>query len=234
MTPIDRILVPLDTDDVAWAAKLAAQLKGYVGGVKLGKQFFTANGPFGVNKISCVGHPIFMDLKFHDIPNTVASAVRSLHRLQPFMLNVHASGGRAMMKAAVAANKEAKKTRPLLLGVTMLTSLSECDLKEIGVSSDSGQQVVRLAQLAQDCGMDGVVCSPLEITLLRKACGDEFKLVVPGVRPSWASSNDQKRVATPAEAITRGADYLVIGRPITTADDPVNAAARIGEELAAL
>ena len=234
MTPIDRILVPLDTDDVAWAAKLAAQLKGYVGGIKLGKQFFTANGPYGVNKIACVGHPIFMDLKFHDIPNTVASAVRSLHRLQPFMLNVHASGGRAMMKAAVAANKEAKKTRPLLLGVTMLTSLSECDLKEIGVSSDSGQQVVRLAQLAQDCGMDGVVCSPLEITLLRKACGDEFKLVVPGVRPSWASFNDQKRVATPAEAITRGADYLVIGRPITTADDPVNAAARIGEELAAL
>ena len=234
MTPIDRILVPLDTDDVAWAAKLAAQLKGYVGGVKLGKQFFTANGPFGVNKIACVGHPIFMDLKFHDIPNTVASAVRSLHRLQPFMLNVHASGGGAMMRAAVAANKEAKETRPLLLGVTMLTSLSECDLKEIGVSSDSGQQVVRLAQLAQDCGMDGVVCSPLEITLLRKACGDEFKLVVPGVRPSWASSNDQKRFATPAEAITRGADYLVIGRPITTADDPVNAAARIGEELAAL
>ena len=234
MTPIDRILVPLDTDDVAWAAKLAAQLKGYVGGVKLGKQFFTANGPFGVNKIACVGHPIFMDLKFHDIPNTVASAVRSLHRLQPFMLNVHASGGGAMMKAAVAANKEAKETRPLLLGVTMLTSLSECDLKEIGVSSDSGQQVVRLAKLAQDCGMDGVVCSPLEITLLRKACGDEFKLVVPGVRPSWASSNDQKRVATPAEAITRGADYLVIGRPITAADDPVNAAARIGEELAAL
>ena len=234
MTPIDRILVPLDTDDVAWANKLAAQLKGYVGGIKLGKQFFTANGPYGVNKIACVGHPIFMDLKFHDIPNTVASAVRSLHRLQPFMLNVHASGGRAMMKAAVAANKEAKKTRPLLLGVTMLTSLSECDLKEIGVSSDSGQQVVRLAKLAQDCGMDGVVCSPLEITLLRKACGDEFKLVVPGVRPSWASSNDQKRFATPAEAITRGADYLVIGRPITAADDPVNAAARIGEELAAL
>ena len=234
MTPIDRILVPLDTDDVAWAAKLAAQLKGYVGGVKLGKQFFTANGPFGVNKIACVGHPIFMDLKFHDIPNTVASAVRSLHRLKPFMLNVHASGGGAMMKAAVAANKEAKETRPLLLGVTMLTSLSECDLKEIGVSSDSGQQVVRLAKLAQDCGMDGVVCSPLEITLLRKACGDEFKLVVPGVRPSWASFNDQKRVATPAEAIARGADYLVIGRPITTADDPVNAAARIGEELAAL
>ena len=234
MTPIDRILVPLDTDDVAWAAKLAAQLKGYVGGIKLGKQFFTANGPYGVNKIACVGHPIFMDLKFHDIPNTVASAVRSLHRLKPFMLNVHASGGGAMMKAAVAANKEAKETRPLLLGVTMLTSLSECDLKEIGVSSDSGQQVVRLAQLAQDCGMDGVVCSPLEITLLRKACGDEFKLVVPGVRPSWASFNDQKRVATPAEAITRGADYLVIGRPITTADDPVNAAARIGEELAAL
>ena len=234
MIPIDRILVPLDTDDVAWAAKLATRLKGYVGGIKLGKQFFTANGPYGVNKIACVGHPIFMDLKFHDIPNTVASAVRSLHRLQPFMLNVHASGGRAMMKAAVAANKEAKKTRPLLLGVTMLTSLSECDLKEIGVSSNSGQQVVRLAQLAQDCGMDGVVCSPLEITLLRKACGDEFKLVVPGVRPSWASFNDQKRVATPAEAITRGADYLVIGRPITTADDPVNAAARIGEELAAL
>ena len=234
MTPIDRILVPLDTDDVAWAAKLATRLKGYVGGIKLGKQFFTANGPYGVNKIACVGHPIFMDLKFHDIPNTVASAIRSLHRLRPFMLNVHASGGRAMMKAAVTANMEAQGSRPLLLGVTMLTSLSECDLTEIGFPSDAGQQVVRLAQLAQDCGMDGVVCSPLEITLLRKACGDDFKLVVPGVRPSWASSNDQKRVATPSEAIARGADYLVIGRPITTADDPVVAAARIGEELAAL
>ena len=234
MTPIDRILVPLDTDDLAWAAELAARLKGYVGGIKLGKQFFTANGPKGVNRIARVGHPIFMDLKFHDIPNTVASAIRSVHRLQPFMLNVHASGGRAMMKAAVAANKETKEPRPLLVGVTMLTSLSECDLKEIGVPSDAGQQVVRLAQLAQDCGMDGVVCSPLEITLLRKACGDDFKLVVPGIRPSWASSNDQKRVATPAEAIARGADYLVIGRPITAADDPVNAAARIGEELAAI
>ena len=234
MTPIERILVPLDTDDVARAAKLAARLKGYVGGVKLGKQFFTANGPNGVNKIACVGHPIFMDLKFHDIPNTVASAIRSIHRLKPFMLNVHASGGRAMMKAAVAANNEAKETKPLLLGVTMLTSLSECDLKEIGVASDAGQQVVRLSKLAQDCGMDGVVCSSLEITLLRKACGDHFKLVVPGIRPSWSSSNDQKRVATPIEAIARGADYLVIGRPITTADDPVNAAVRIREELAAL
>jgi len=234
MTPIERILVPLDTDDVGRAAKLAARLKGHVGGVKLGKQFFTANGPNGANKIACVGHPIFMDLKFHDIPNTVASAIRSIHRLQPFMLNVHASGGRAMMRAAVAANNEAKETKPLLLGVTMLTSLSECDLKEIGVASDVGQQVVRLSKLAQDCGMDGVVCSPLEITLLRKACGDHFKLVVPGVRPPWSSSNDQKRVATPKEAIARGADYLVIGRPITTADDPVNAAVRIREELAAL
>ena len=234
MKSIDRILVSLDTDDVGWASELASRLRGYVGGIKLGKQFFTANGPHGVNEIACVGQPIFMDLKFNDIPNTVASAIRALHRLQPFMLNVHAFGGRRMMEAAVAANKEAKEPRPLLLGVTVLTSLSEPDLKEIGVPLDAGQQVVRLAQLAQDCGMDGVVCSPLEITLLRKACGDAFKLVVPGVRPSWASSNDQKRVATPSEAIARGADYLVIGRPITKSDDPVVAAARIGEELSVL
>ena len=228
----ERILVPLDTTDLARAAKLAASLRGLVGGIKLGKEFFTANGQQGVRQVVREGQPLFLDLKFHDIPNTVAGAIRAARRLQPFMLNVHASGGRAMMEAAVNANLEVGGPRCLLLAVTLLTSLSDSDLREIGVTADLDRQVVRLARLAQDCGMDGVVCSPLEITLLREACGDDFILVVPGVRPSWASVDDQKRVATPSDAIAWGADYVVIGRPITGASDPVKAAIRIGEELA--
>ena len=234
MKPTDRILVPLDTTDVDWAADLAARLKGHVGGIKLGKEFFTANGPQGVRRVATGDQPLFLDLKFHDIPNTVAGAIRSANAVGPFILNVHASGGRAMMEAAVKANAEAGPSRPMLLAVTVLTSLSDADLDDVGVPDSAGDQVVRLARLAQDCGMDGVVCSPKEITLIRAACGPDFKLIVPGIRPAWASTDDQKRIATPADAVAQGADYLVIGRPITGAADQVAAAARIGEELAAL
>jgi len=164
----------------------------------------------------------------------VAGAIRAIGALRPFMVNVHACGGRAMMEAAVAANDKAGDARPLMLAVTVLTSLDDDDLTELGVSANAGEQAVRLARLAQDCGVDGVVCSPKEITLLRDACGPDFKLVVPGIRPAWASTDDQKRIATPADAVAMGADYLVIGRPITGAEDPVAAAVRVGEELAAV
>ena len=224
--------MPLDTTNLVRASELAASLNGHVGGIKLGKEFFTAHGQNGVRQVIIEGQPFFLDLKFHDIPNTVAGAIRSANQLGPFMLNVHASGGCAMMKAAVRANLESRKPNCILLAVTLLTSLSSDDLRDIGMRANVGQQVVRLARLAQDCGMDGVVCSPLEIDLIREACGQDFILVVPGVRPTWAAAGDQKRIATPSEAIARGADYLVIGRPITAADDPVAAAVRIGEELA--
>ena len=234
MMPSDRIIVPLDTTDVSWAANLAERLRGYVGGIKLGKEFISAHGPQGVRQVVGAHQPLFLDVKFHDIPNTVAGAIRALGALRPFMVNVHASGGRAMMEAAVAANAKAGDARPIVLAVTVLTSLDDDDLTELGVSSNSGEQVVRLARLAQDCGVDGVVCSPKEITILRDACGPDFKLVVPGIRPTWASADDQKRISTPAEAVAMGADYIVIGRPITGADDPVAAAVRVGEELAAV
>ena len=234
MTPNERILVALDTTDLTRATELAGRLNRYVGGIKLGKEFFTANGQQGVRQVISEGQPLFLDLKFHDIPNTVAKAVRSASHLRPFMLNVHASGGRAMMEAAASANKETCGSSCTLLAVTLLTSLSNCDLKEIGMKADVGEQVVRLARLAQDCGMNGVVCSPLEISMLREACGEDFILVVPGIRPIWASEDDQKRFSTPSEAIIQGADYIVVGRPITGADDPVAAVTRISEELAAL
>jgi len=170
-------------------------------------------------------------LKFHDIPNTVAGAVRSALQLNPFMLNVHASGGRAMMEAAAEAVAEAGAARPILLGVTVLTSLGDSDLTDIGIDGGAESQVVRLAKLAQASGLDGVVCSAKEITAIRDACGGDFKLVTPGIRPAWASADDQKRIVTPADAVAMGADYLVIGRPITGADDPTEAARRIGIEL---
>jgi orotidine-5'-phosphate decarboxylase len=234
--PADRILVALDTTDTAAALAIAEGLKGAVGGVKLGKEFFTAQGPEGVRRVSAAGLPVFLDLKFHDIPNTVAGAVRAAGPLKPFMLNVHASGGRAMMEAAVkAADKAATATgqRPILLAVTVLTSLSDEDLIEVGINNETKAQVAKLAKLAQDAGMDGVVCSAHEIKVIRSVCGPDFKLVVPGIRPAWAAKGDQKRVVTPRDAVSLGADYLVIGRPITQSDDPIEAAGRIADELSA-
>ncbi len=223
----------IDTTDVDRARGLAAGLAGAVGGVKLGKEFFTANGPDGVKRVTETGLPLFLDLKFHDIPNTVAGAMRAAMPLNPFMVNVHASGGPAMMAAAAEALTEAAGNgpRPLLLGVTVLTSLSDDDLVQIGIDTKIKEQVARLARLAQASGLDGVVCSAHEIKIIRSICGPDFVLVAPGIRPEWSVKDDQKRVVTPRDAIDLGADYLVIGRPITQADDSVEAARRIADDL---
>jgi len=231
MKPTDRIFTALDTTDIDHAVSLARNLTGHVGGAKVGKEFFTANGPDGVRRVSDTGMPVFIDLKWHDIPNTVAGAVRASLPLKPAIVNVHAAGGAAMLHAAAGAAAEAGDDRPLVLAVTVLTSLDDDDLHAFGVDTDVTTQVVRLARLSQDNGIDGVVCSAREIEALREACGPEFKLLVPGIRPTWAAIGDQKRVMTPKEAIAKGADYLVIGRPITGADDPVAAAERIADEL---
>ena len=228
------LIVALDTASRARAKEFRQRLTGAVGAFKIGKEFFTAEGPDGVREV--VGDaPFFLDLKFHDIPNTVAGAVRSAMRLGPRIVNVHASGGRAMMLAAADAAAEGAQAtgreRPLVIAVTVLTSLDEDDLATVGQRTPLEDQVVRLALLTAECGLDGVVCSPWEIDRLRRECGRDFKLVVPGVRPSWAPGGDQKRTMSPAEAVERGADYLVIGRPITEAADPGAAAHRILEEL---
>jgi len=229
--PSDRIFVALDTTDVETAKSLAEQLRGLVGGVKLGKEFFTANGPQGVEAVSAVGMPVFLDLKFHDIPNTVAGAIRAANGLAPKFVNVHAGGGAKMMVKAAEAAAEKGGERSLVLGVTVLTSMGEDDLHGIGVEGAVLDQVVRLAKLAQESGLDGVVCSAKEIAAIRDACGPDFILMVPGIRPAWAATDDQKRIMTPKDAVAAGADYLVIGRPITQADDPVEAARKIAEEL---
>ena len=225
-----KIFVALDTTNLDFALNLSKNLVGLVGGVKIGKEFFTALGPDGVRAVASIGMPVFLDLKFHDIPATVAGAISAALLLEPFMINVHAAGGAEMMSAAVnAVNNHAK--RPLILAVTVLTSLSDKDLSSIGVGASSEKQVLQLAQLAKNQGIDGVVCSAHEVNSLRKAFGNEILLVVPGVRPTWASADDQKRIVTPADAIAFGADYLVIGRPITESVNPVEAVKRIADEM---
>jgi len=233
LLPHQRTFVALDTTDLAHALRLAKALSGHVGGMKVGKEFFTACGPDGVRAVAGCGMPVFLDLKFHDIPNTVAGAVRAALPLQPMMLDVHASGGEAMMRAAAQAAEEAGNERPLVLGITVLTSMDESDLQGVGVDSAVPDQVLRLATLAQYSGLDGVVCSAREVEDLREHLGKDFKLIVPGIRPKWAASDDQKRIVTPAVAVAIGADYLVIGRPITGAADPVEAADKIAAEIAA-
>lgn len=236
LPPHERVFVPLDTPDLGRAKAVASGVAGHVGGVKVGKELFTALGPGAVLEITGGNIPLFLDLKFHDIPNTVAGAVGSAVNMKPYMLNVHAAGGRAMMRAAAdAAGEAAAKTglqKPLVLGVTVLTSLDDSDLRDTGIPDPALDQVKRLAALTQESGLDGVVCSGREIETLRAQCGPDFKLVVPGIRPRWAPADDQKRVLTPADAVSRGADYLVIGRPITGAADPAEAAGRIRDELA--
>jgi orotidine-5'-phosphate decarboxylase len=245
--PRDRILAALDTPVVEHAAALARTLSGRVGGVKLGLEFFNANGPAGVRRVvrdapeetprgtAPAQQRLFLDLKFHDIPNTVAGAVRSVMPLGPAILNVHASGGPAMMRAALdAANFEAEQlgvVRPMMIAVTVLTSLDDADLDAVGQHGPAGDQAVRLAALAQAAGLDGVVCSSKEIAAIRAECGPDFKLIVPGIRPAGAAQGDQKRVMTPKAALDAGADFLVIGRPITAADDPAEAADAIVTEI---
>ena len=204
-----------------------------VGGLKLGLEFMTANGPSGVQNMVALGLPVFLDLKFHDIPNTVAGAVRAAAGLGVNMLTLHLQGGAAMLWAAVDAVKDLGERRPQLLGVSVLTSMDDKDLAAVGVQGTSKEQVLRLAELARTTGLDGMVCSPREIAPLRSAFGDEMKLGVPGIRPAGSSTGDQKRTLTPGEAIRAGADHLVIGRPITAADNPRAAALAIHDEIEA-
>ena len=233
MTVENPVFCALDTTDLGRAEKLARSLKGSVGGAKIGMEFFNAHGPQGYRAVAAAGLPIFLDLKLHDIPNTVAGGIRAILPLKPAIVNVHAAGGAAMMRAAADAAREAGSDRPLVIGVTMLTSLDASDLADTGVSGTPGDHVRRLAGLAASSGLDGVVCSAHEIEVLRRDLGKDFKLVVPGIRPAGSDIADQKRIMTPAEALALGADILVIGRPITGAGDPRAAAEKIGRALAA-
>lgn len=236
MEPKDRIFCAIDTPDLDRALFLGKTLKGNVGGLKLGLEFYSALGPDGIQKMADLGVPLFLDLKFHDIPNTVRGAITALSPLAPRMITVHVSGGLQMMKAAKQASVEAAQENrveaPLILGVTVLTSLDDQDLQSMGVGSKAADQVLTLAGLAQKAGLDGIVCSPLEIGGIREKFGDGLKIFVPGIRPAGAGAGDQKRVMTPGEAIDKGADYLVIGRPITGAADPAAAAKAIAQSLA--
>jgi len=198
--------------------------------VKVGLEFYGANGPEGVRAVVATGIPVFLDLKLHDIPNTVAGAMKALAPLGAAIVNVHASGGAAMMCAAADAARKTER-RAKLIAVTVLTSLEDRDLPDVGLSGTALAQAVRLAILAKASGLDGVVCSPHEIAAVRAACGPGFLIVTPGVRPAGGDLGDQKRVMTPLEAVQAGADILVIGRPITAAPDPVEAARRIAAEL---
>ena len=235
MTTANPIIVALDTQEVEEATTIAREVMGHVGAVKLGLEFFTANGAAGVRQITQLGVPLFLDLKFHDIPNTVAKAIAATAGMNMFMMTVHTSGGRAMLQAAMDASDRVAqatgKERPLVIGVTLLTSLDQDDITILGFREKLQDQVLRLADLAQSAGLDGVVCSPFEIAPIRKACGDELTLVVPGIRPEGAHAGDQKRIMTPRDALARGADYLVIGRPITGAADRASAAAAISAGL---
>ncbi|MFP6731723.1 MAG: orotidine-5'-phosphate decarboxylase [Alphaproteobacteria bacterium] len=232
----ERLLCAIDTVDLDAAVATAASLKGLVGGIKLGLEFFTAHGPAGVAAIADCGLPIFLDLKFFDIPNTVAGAIRGTSGMNPFMLTVHISGGPAMLRAAMAASSRLASQndgkRPLVIGISVLTSFDEDDMEAVGVRPGLAEQVHRLADMGLANGLDGVVCSAHEILDLRRSFGDKLKLIVPGIRPAWSSADDQKRIVTPAEALRLGADYLVIGRPILRADDPPAAARRILAEMA--
>lgn len=224
------IFVALDTRSLERALEIAKAVRGKVGGLKIGLEFVNACGPEGIRAVIETGSPVFLDVKLHDIPNTVAGALRALLPLGPAIVNVHASGGSAMMRAAAETAAEFTP-RPKVLGVTVLTSLGAEDLATTGVPDRPIDQVARLARLAAAAGLDGVVCSPQEIVAVREACGAEFLIVTPGVRPAGAELGDQKRVMTPKEAMEAGADLLVIGRPITGAADPGAAAAAILAEL---
>jgi orotidine-5'-phosphate decarboxylase len=220
------IYVAIDTPDLSKAQTLAGQVKHHVGGLKLGLEFFCANGHHGVHEMMKFGLPIFLDLKLHDIPNTVAKAVQALHLLEPAVLTVHAAGGRAMLEDAKAAAGVNTK----VVAVTVLTSLDDGDLLDIGVSGKAEDQVRRLADLAQSAGLDGIVCSGAEVAIAKAAWNDGY-FVVPGVRPTGGAMGDQKRAVTPREALDRGASMLVIGRPISQAENPDMAAREIEATL---
>lgn len=229
--PDKKIIIALDYDNAADALAFVAKVSPARCRLKVGKELFTTEGPEFVKQLVGQGFDVFLDLKFHDIPNTVAKAVTAAAKLGVWMVNVHASGGKRMMLAArEAIDKQTHK--PLLTAVTVLTSMEAEDLKDIGIDVSPEQHVSRLAKLAHGCALDGVVCSAQEAAMLRKLLGDDFALVTPGIRPSFAQQGDQKRVMTPAQAIAAGVSYLVIGRPITQSPDPMAALALIEAELA--
>lgn len=226
-----RVIIALDFADAGEALALAARLDPGACRLKVGKELFTAAGPGLIEQLRRAGFEIFLDLKYHDIPSTVAAACTAAAELGVWMINVHALGGRAMMEAAHAALSR-RRTRPKLVAVTLLTSISAVDMQEIGLPGNSQEAVVRLSRLAQACGLDGVVCSAQEARDLRQQCGPNFLLVTPGIRPEGSLTDDQRRVATPRQALADGADYLVIGRPITRAPDPLVALHGISAEIA--
>jgi orotidine-5'-phosphate decarboxylase len=223
---LNPIYVAIDTPDVARAEALARTVAPVAGGLKLGLEFFCSNGPAGVARIAERGLPLFLDLKLHDIPNTVAKAVAAVQTLRPAVLTVHAAGGRAMLEAAKAAAPDGTK----VVAVTVLTSLDAGDLEAAGVGGTAAEQVGRLANLARESGLDGIVCSGAEVAAVHQAWPDGF-FVVPGVRPAGAEASDQKRVVTPRQALESGASILVIGRPITGADDPAGVIRAIAATL---
>jgi orotidine-5'-phosphate decarboxylase len=234
---VDQLLVALDVEHGARALQLVEQLGDTVGGVKIGSRLFTLEGPALVKRIAGTGMRVFLDLKFHDIPNTVAQAVEAATLTGAWMINVHASGGVPMMQAAAKAAMDtarmARRPKPLVIGVTVLTSMDEPTLHDVGVSRPLMEHVVELARMAQRAGLDGVVASPLETREIRDTCGSDFAVVTPGIRGAAAGTdkNDQSRTMGPGEAIAAGSTYLVVGRPIISAPDPRAAAAAIGDEI---
>jgi len=228
-----KIIVALDYPQAAPALELARRLQPALCRLKVGKELFTAAGPQLVEQLQRLGFEIFLDLKFHDIPNTTAQACKSAAALGVWMVNVHALGGRRMLEAARAALAHVER-RPQLIAVTILTSLAQDDLHDIGIKSTPAQMVSRLARLTQACGLDGVVCSAQEAATLRSQCGADFRLVTPGIRPAQAVADDQARIMTPSAALAAGASYLVIGRPITQAPDPLQALRDILKETGGL
>jgi orotidine-5'-phosphate decarboxylase len=230
-TPDKKIIVALDYANATEALRVAERLQGATCMVKVGKELFTRAGPGLIETLCRHNFKVFLDLKFHDIPNTVARACSAAAELGVWMVNVHTQGGRAMLEAARTALAQYASERPLLIGVTMLTSLHDEDLPHIGLQGNVVENVCRLAHLAHSCGLDGVVCSPHEIAILRQQIGTQFLLVTPGIRPSGAEVHDQQRIMTPQQAVTLGSSYLVIGRPITEAPDPLQALADIEATL---
>ena len=224
-----RLIVALDTTDAQVAAGWARAVTPSVGLFKLGLEYFLATGAEGLRGIT--GAPIFLDLKLHDIPNTVAGAVRAVLTLRPRMLTVHAAGGSAMIQAAQQAGSAGGAERPMILAVTVLTSLGQPDLAAAGVAGPVADQVLRLGRMAIEAGADGLVCSPREVAMLRQALGSSVRLVVPGIRPEGSAAGDQVRTMTPAQAVAAGADWIVVGRPVTQATDPGAAAAAIAAEI---
>lgn len=216
-----RIIVAMDYDNADDCLTMARRLSPEYCRLKVGKELFTRSGPAVVEQLIDLGFDVFLDLKFHDIPNTVAGAVRAAADLGVWMVNVHASGGERMMRAAREALDKSSGRRPLLIGVTVLTSMSEEDLRQTGVERDAMAQVLHLAQLSHQSGLDGVVCSAQEAAQLRRQLGEDFCLVTPGIRPSDSAADDQRRTLSPEEAMAAGSHYLVVGRPITQAADPV-------------